>query len=201
MNPAFGLLLGIAFGAVLATSGLSDPRRIVAMLRLRDLFVLKLLVTALAVGIVGAALLDEAGLAHLKVKPIHVAANLLGGVLFGAGFAIAGYCPGTALAACAEGRRDAPLTVVGGLIGTALFAWSYGTLRPLLVEPWSHGPLTLPEVVGLSRTVVVAARAAAASIVIAWWLHREGPPPKRDRSTPRSFSALRSPQGSGSPLP
>ena len=82
MNPAFGLLLGIAFGAVLATSGLSDPRRIVAMLRLRDLFVLKLLVTALAVGIVGAALLDEAGLAHLKVKPIHVAANLLGGVLF-----------------------------------------------------------------------------------------------------------------------
>jgi uncharacterized membrane protein YedE/YeeE len=136
-----GLLIGAAFGAILVLSGLSNPRLIVGMLRLSDFRLLKLLVTALATGIAGIALLDAAGLAHLGVKGTHVIANLVGGAIFGVGFAVAAYCPGTALAGAVEGRRDALFAVLGGLLGTAVFTAAYGFVKPALIEPLSLGAL------------------------------------------------------------
>lgn len=80
MNPLLaGLLIGIAFGAILFASGLADPRRIVGMLRLQDLWLLRVLVTAIAVGIVGIALLSVLGAAHTSIKTLHVLAVAAGG--------------------------------------------------------------------------------------------------------------------------
>jgi uncharacterized membrane protein YedE/YeeE len=174
MNPLLlGLLIGAAFGAVLVLTGLSNPRLILGMLRLRNLHLFKLLVTAIGVGIAGIALLDSAGLAHTGVKTTHVLANLGGGAIFGLGFALAGYCPGTALAGAAEGRRDAIFAVLGGLLGTAAFAAVYETVLPILIEPLTLGKATLPSILGVSP-LWLALPIGAGVGVLAWaWISAE----------------------------
>lgn len=185
MNPILlGALTGAAFGAVLMASGLSNPRLILGMLRLKDLRLLKLLVTAIGTGIVGVAVLDALGAAHLGVKPLHLVALLSGGAIFGIGFALSGYCPGTSLAGLAEGRRDALFTVAGGLLGTLAFAFSYETLRPLLIEPLSFGAPTLHSWLGVPGLAVALPIGAAAAFVVWLWLRREQGPPRTARVAP-----------------
>jgi uncharacterized membrane protein YedE/YeeE len=174
MNPLLlGLLIGLAFGAVLMLTGLSNPRLIVGMLRLEDLRLLKLLATALGVGIAGIALLDSGGFAHLSVKTTHVLANLVGGAIFGIGFAVTGYCPGTALAGAAEGRRDAIFTILGGLLGTALFTVSYSALKPILIDPLMFGKLTLPSLLGLPALAVALPIAAVVAFLVVSWRRKD----------------------------
>lgn len=171
MNPiVLGAITGTIFGAVLMAAGLSNPRLIIGMLRLKDLRLLKLLVTAIATGIVGVAILDAAGAAHLGVKTLHVVAVLAGGVVFGVGFALSGYCPGTALAGAAEGRRDALFVAAGGLVGTAAFAFTYAWLRPVLVDPLTFGKPTVPSWLGVPALVVALPVGVAAAGVIRHWL-------------------------------
>ena len=178
MTPILsGLLLGAAFGAILFASGLADPRRIVGMLRLKDLFLLKALVTALGVGIVGVALLAAAGQAHTSVKTLHVLAVALGGVVFGAGFALTGYCPGTSLAAAAAGRRDAWFVVLGGLSGTAAFAALYPAIAPLLIEPLTFGKPTVDSAIGVPALAVALPIGAAVAYVVLRWRRSEHPTP------------------------
>lgn len=177
MNPlVLGLLIGIGFGAILTLSGLSSPLRILDMLRLRDLSLVKLLLVAIGTGIVGIALLDSAGLAHTSIKTLHVLALISGGAIFGVGFAVAGYCPGTALAGAAEGRRDAFLVVAGGLTGTAVFAAGYAALSPRLIEPFTYGKPTVFSWLGVPA-LVVAIPIGALVGWLAWrWRRSEVPP-------------------------
>ena len=175
MSALLGLGTGVAFGAALALGGLSSPNWIVGMLRLRELRLLKLLVTAIATGILGIAVLGELGLAHADVKTLHVLAVLAGGLLFGVGFAVTGYCPGTALAGSAEGRPDAPFVVLGGLAGTALFALLYRFLAPVLVEPLTFGKPTLATWIGLRPLWIALPVAALATWLIASWWRAENP--------------------------
>jgi hypothetical protein len=177
VNPlVLGLLIGTAFGAVLTLSGLSNPRWIIDMLRLKDLHLLKVLLVALGTGILGVALLSSGGLAHTSIKPLHLAAVLLGGGIFGLGFALAGYCPGTSLAAAAEGRRDAWFAVAGGLTGTAVFAALYRVLAPALVEPLTYGKPTLFSWLGVPA-LAVALPIAALIGWAAWRFWRVEHPP------------------------
>jgi uncharacterized membrane protein YedE/YeeE len=165
-----GLLIGVLFGAALVASGLTDTRRLIGMLTLKDLYLLRVMVTALVVGAVGVALLDGGGLAHLKIKPLSVGANLVGGALFGVGWGLSGYCPGTLLAASVEGRRDAPFTLLGALAGTGLFALVFPWMDAWLIRPLSYGPVTLPGLVHLPRLVVALVLGAVGAGFIAWWI-------------------------------
>ncbi len=174
MNPLLaGLLIGIAFGAILFASGLADPRRIVGMLRLQDLWLLRVLVTAIAVGIVGIALLSVLGAAHTSIKTLHVLAVSAGGVLFGIGFAVTGYCPGTSLAAAAAGRLDALFVIAGGLTGTALYALAYDGLEPLLLEPLTYGKPTLFSWLGIPALWLALPLGALAAGLVFHWLRTE----------------------------
>ncbi len=165
-----GLLIGVAFGAILTLSGLSNPTLILDMLRLRNLRLFKVLAVAIGTGIVGIALLDSGGLAHTSIKPLHLLAVLLGGGLFGVGFAVAGYCPGTSLAAAAEGRRDAFFTVAGGLAGAAAYALLYAWLKPFLVDPLTFGKPTLFSWLGVpALAIALPIGAIAAWLAWRWW--------------------------------
>lgn len=192
MNPLLaGLVIGMAFGAILFASGLADPRRIVGMLRLRDLWLLKVLVTAIAVGVVGIALLSAFGAAHTSIKTLHVLAVSAGGVLFGIGFAVTGYCPGTSLAAAAVGRRDALFVIAGGLAGTALFALAYDWLRPLLIEPLTYGKPTLFSWLEIPALWLALPLGALAAWLVLHWLRAEHPPrPRRRRRGPDGSRAI-----------
>ncbi|MFN0006983.1 MAG: DUF6691 family protein [Planctomycetota bacterium] len=177
MNPlVLGLLIGVAFGAILSLSGLSNPRMILDMLRLKDFSLFKLLVVAIGTGILGIALLASFELAHTSIKTLHLVAVLVGGGIFGAGFAITGYCPGTALAAAAEGRKDAFFAIAGGLAGTAVYAALYAALKPWLVDPLTFGKPTVHSWLG-SPALTVALPVAGILAVVVWrWWSAEGRP-------------------------
>lgn len=144
------LAVGVAFGALLQRSGLGRPDFILRALRLEDLTLLKFMALALGVAAVGIGILSTFGIANLSIKPFYLLGVVLGGLVFGAGFAIAGYCPGTSLVAGAEGRRDAWFTVAGAFVGALAYVFAYPALAPYLVEPLSFGKATLDGALGVT---------------------------------------------------
>lgn len=149
MTLLLGLSLGMAFGAVLQLSGASSYTKVLGALRLKDLTIIKLILTAIGVGVIGLHALDAFGLANMKVKDLFLPGVVVAGLLFGVGFAVTGYCPGTALAAAAEGKIDAWFTVGGGFFGALTFAFLYPDLETLLFSFGRFGPVTVHEVLAL----------------------------------------------------
>ena len=154
MKLLLGLVLGVAFGAVLQLSGASSHTKITNALRLKDLTIIKLILAAIGVGLIGVHLLDTFGLANMKVKDLVLPGVAIAGLIFGVGFAVAGYCPGTALAAAAEGKIDAWFTVAGGLWGAVIFAFLYPDLEGALLSVGQFGPITLHQALGISVMVI-----------------------------------------------
>ena len=84
-------------------------------------------------------------------------AQVLGGTLFGIGWAVLGYCPGTAGGALGEGRLDAFWGILGMLFGGGLYAWAYPFFKQNVVGIGNFGKITLPQVIGVNHWVVIAA--------------------------------------------
>lgn len=144
-----GLILGAAFGAVLQLSGASSHTKIINVLRLKDWTIMKLILTAIGVGVIGVHLLDAFGMAHMKVKELYFPGIVAAGLIFGIGFAVTGYCPGTALAAAAEGKPDAWMTILGGLLGALLFAFLAPEMETALFSLGRLGPVTVHGSLGV----------------------------------------------------
>jgi uncharacterized membrane protein YedE/YeeE len=166
MKLLLGVILGAAFGAALQLSGASSHTKITNALRLKDLTIMKLILTAIGVGLIGVHLLDALGLANMKVKDLYLPGMVVAGLMFGVGFAVAGYCPGTALAAAAEGKPDAWATVFGGLLGAMVFAFMFPDLETLLLSFGRYGPVTIHESLGV-RGIVIAAPLGALCLWLA----------------------------------
>lgn len=146
MNLVYGLFVGVVMGALLQRVGASSPRRILAALRLEDITIIKFMATTIAVGAILVYLLGFAMPMHFDVKPTYVVGVALGGLIFGVGFAIAGYCPGTCIVGIAEGRRDGLVALLGGMVGALIFTLLYTLLEAPLIKPLSYGKITLADV-------------------------------------------------------
>ncbi|MEW6020432.1 MAG: DUF6691 family protein [Pseudomonadota bacterium] len=170
-----GLLTGIAFGAILQRVGASSYEMIVNMLRLTDLTIMKFLFLAIGVGSAGMYLVYELdpAQAHIGIAPLYLPGVALGGIIFGAGWALAGYCPGTSLVAMAEGKADAAFTVLGGLTGalTLSLVWDY--IEPVMVDPLDLGSRSIPDVIG-TRPLLVALVFTALIVALVLWLDHLG---------------------------
>jgi uncharacterized membrane protein YedE/YeeE len=143
MKLLLGLILGIAFGAALQLSGAASHTKITNALRLKDLTIIKLILTAIGVGLIGVHLLDAVGWANMKIKDLYLPGMVVAGLIFGVGFAVTGYCPGTALVAAAEGKPDAWVTIIGGLLGALVFAFMFPDLEASLASFGQYGPVTV----------------------------------------------------------
>ena len=108
-----GLISGVLFGFLLQKGRVAKFRVIVGQFLLKDWTVVKVMLTAVAVGAVGVWLMLAMGMTSLHIKPAAFGGVVIGAILFGCGMAIFGYCPGTGVAACGEGRRDAMVGVLG----------------------------------------------------------------------------------------
>jgi len=102
---AWGLAFGGALGALLQLSGASSHSKIVHALRVKDLTIMKLILMAIGVGLMGVQLVDRLGLATMTVNERYLRGIIIADAIFGVGFALSGYCPATARAACAEGPQ------------------------------------------------------------------------------------------------
>jgi uncharacterized membrane protein YedE/YeeE len=97
----------------------------------------------------------------MLVIGIFVGAVGLGGILFGAGWAVMGYCPGTSVGAIAEGRWQAVFAVLGMLLGAALYAEAYPWLQKTVLAFKDYGKIGLPEALGLNAWVLIPVVIAA----------------------------------------
>jgi len=169
-----GLMLGIVFGFLLQKGGATRYDVIIGQLLLKDFTVVKIMLSAVLTGMIGIHLLRSLGLVSLHPKPGSVGTSLVGGLLFGIGFGVLGYCPGTIAGACAQGSLDALCGgVVGILIGAALLAALYPKLEAGLFRKGSFGELTLPGLFKVNPWVVVLPVAGLIGGLL-FWLEKAG---------------------------
>jgi len=148
---AIALALGIGFGFALERAGFGSARKLTAVFYAYDMAVVKVMFSAVVTTMAGLFLLSTLGLldlGELYVEPTNLVAQGVGGLLFGAGFLIGGYCPGTSMAAMATGRKDGALFALGMLAGV----YAYAEFTPQ-VDAWykatALGELTLLSITGI----------------------------------------------------
>lgn len=164
-----GLVTGIAFGFLLQKGRVLRFEKQVAAMLLQDMTILKFMLSAIAVGMVGVAALVSAGVITPNHKAMNVGAVLLGGGLFGAGWAVMGYCPGTSVGAVGEGRWHALFAIAGMITGAALFAEAYPWLKTTVLAWADFGKIGLPEALGVSPWVLVMAFWAGVLALFRWF--------------------------------
>ena len=152
---ALGLVFGVAFGFLLQKGGVAKYHVLMGVLLLEDFTVVKVMLSAIVVGMVGIFAMYSLGLVKLHIKPTRYAANVIGGLIFGVGFALLGYCPGTGAAAVGQGNFDALAGVLGLMAGSYLYAESSGLLGKTLLKWGDRGKLMLPELVRVSVATFV----------------------------------------------
>ncbi len=155
MSLVIGLITGILFGILLQRAEVLRFDRQIGALRLKDMTILKFMLSAIVVGSVGIYLFKDLGLIQLKIKATSVGAQMIGGALFGIGWAILGYCPGTAGGALGEGRSDAAWGILGMLAGGALHAWAYPVIKNNIETIGNFGKLTLPQLLAVNHWIII----------------------------------------------
>lgn len=124
------------------------------------------MLTAVVVGMIGVFMLHHLAKVNLHIKPTHIGANIIGGLLFGVGFALMGNCPGTAAVALVQGSWDALFGLAGLIAGSWMFAelsaWTKRT-----VESWGDfGKVMLPDLLSVPRGLFVVCFAAALTALL-----------------------------------
>lgn len=147
---ALGLVTGIVFGILLQKGRVAKFEVIVGQFLFKDWTVVKMMGTAVVFGAIGVYALVAADMASLHIRPALLGGVLAGAVCFGIGMAVFGYCPGTSVAACGEGRRDAMVGVLGMFAGALLYVALYEQLEPLINSLGDWGKITLPDVTDTS---------------------------------------------------
>jgi len=161
-----GLLFGLVFGFLLQKGGVGKYNVLIGQLLLQDFTVAKVMLTAIVVGMTGVLTLHHFGKVNLHLKPTRIGANAIGGLVFGAGFALLGYCPGTAAAALGQGSWDAIFGMSGLVAGSWIYAELSGWSRRT-VETWGDfGKVMLPDLLHLPRSVFAIGLAGAIIILI-----------------------------------
>jgi len=160
-----GVAMGIAFGFALEKSRVFEPGVIVGQMQLRNFIMLKVFLTAVATGAVVLAAMHGFGYVKLAPKAALYGADIIGGLILGAGIALAGACPGTVLAQVGAGYRDSIFTLVGGLGG----AVAYSYVEPILSKTFlssGAGKLVLSDLLGIPYWTGALALAALCALIV-----------------------------------
>ena len=161
-----GFFFGVIFGFLLQKGGVGKYEVLIGMLLLEDFTVVKVMMSAVVVGMIGIYAMHTAGLVKLHIKPTRYGANTLGGILFGIGFGLAAYCPGTGAAALGQGNFDAIAVLLGLMAGSYVFAEASGWLARTVNRWGDRGVLTLDRVLNLKPRVLVPVMATVLVLLL-----------------------------------
>ena len=151
------LALGMAFGVSLERAGLGDGRKLTGQFYLRDLTVFKVMFTAILVAMLGLYWLEWVGWLDRSlvfVPPTYLVPQVVGGLVFGAGFVTAGYCPVTSCVAGVSGLIDGLVALAGMIVGVVAFGELFPAIRPF-AESTAVARATLPDLFRLPEGLVV----------------------------------------------
>ena len=155
MEQLLGIVTGIIFGFLLQKGRVIRFEKQIGALLLKDMTILKYMLSAVMVGMVGIYILNGAGLISLSPKSMNLGGVVIGGALFGAGWAVMGFCPGTSLAALGEGRIHALFGIAGMLTGAAVYAELFPFFKSTILSWKDFGKIGLPEVLGISPWIII----------------------------------------------
>ena len=151
------LTAGILFGFALQKGGLTRYRNITGVFRFTNLTVIKFMLTAMLTASLGIYILRESGLVQFpNIPATYIVGNLLGGLVFGVGMALTGFCPGTIAAGAGEGKLDYLIPGMLGLLsGSVLFGLTYEKFFPQIARLANYGNITLPDILGINPILLV----------------------------------------------
>lgn len=149
------ILFGLAFGFLLQKGGVGKYNVLIGQLLLQDFTVAKVTLTAIVVGMLGVFTLHSFAKVNLHLHPTKIGAQTIGGLLFGAGFALIAYCPGTGAVALGQGSWDVVFGIGGLVVGSYLFAELSGWLKHTVEEWGNEGKVTLPALLHIPRGAFV----------------------------------------------
>jgi uncharacterized membrane protein YedE/YeeE len=151
------VLVGIGFGFVLERAGFGSATKLAAQFYGRDMTVFKVMFTAIITAMLGLFWLGWLGivdLSRISLLPTYLIPQIAGGMIFGVGFVMGGYCPGTCCVAAVTGKVDGWVHLVGMMAGIFLF----GELYPLMANFYSSsslGEISLAQLFGISQGAAV----------------------------------------------
>lgn len=165
----YGLITGILFGFLLQKGRVIRYDKQLGALRLIDMTIVKFMLTTIIVSMVGVYLLKDLGLAKLSIKPTILGGVIFGGLIFGVGWGLLGYCPGTSAGALGEGRWDALWGILGMLTGAALFAEAYPMLKKTVLTWGNYGKITLPQVMSINHWFIIPVFVIGGLVLFRWF--------------------------------
>jgi uncharacterized protein len=165
----YGLITGTIFGFLLQKGRVLRYDKQIGALRLMDMTIVKFMFTSILVAMVGVYLLLDLGMVKLQIKTLVVGANVIGGLIFGLGWGLLGYCPGTQLGALGEGRWDAVFGIMGMLAGSAFFAEIYPALKDTVLTWGNYGKITLPQALDVNHWLVIVPFIIVGILVFRWF--------------------------------
>ncbi|MFN3658091.1 MAG: YeeE/YedE thiosulfate transporter family protein [Pseudolabrys sp.] len=160
-----GVAMGIVFGFALEKSRVFEPGVIVGQMQLRNFIMLKVFLTAVATGAVVLAVLNGFGYVKLGPKAALYSADIVGGLILGAGIALAGACPGTTLAQIGAGYRDALFTLVGGIFGAVAYTYAQPALSKTFLAQ-GGGKIIFTDLIGIPYWIGALVLAAVIVVIL-----------------------------------
>ena len=169
MTLVYGLITGILFGFFLQKGRVLRYDKQIGALLLQDMTIVKFMLSHIVVAMVGVYFLCDMGLVKLSLKPMIVGAVVLGGLIFGLGWGLLGYCPGTSLGALGEGRTDAIWGIAGMLVGAGIYAEAYPYLQKTVLTWGNYGKITIPQVLGVNHWIVIIPFVILTVLLFKWF--------------------------------
>jgi hypothetical protein len=174
LQLVIGFFIGILFGFLLQKGGVTKYDVIIGQLLLTDFTVVKIMLTAMITGMIGVHLFRTLEIAQLHPKPGSFGSTVIGGLIFGVGFAVLGYCPGTLAGAVGQGSLDALFGgMIGILIGVGLFSEAYPKLERGILSRGYFGELTWPRLLKVNPWTVIVPLTVGVLIFL-FWVERSG---------------------------
>jgi hypothetical protein len=162
-----GLVFGIIFGFLLQKGGVTKYDVIISQLLLTDFTVVKVMLSAVVTGMIGLHLMQHFGWVKLRPKTGSWGKNAIGGLIFGTGFALLGYCPGTIAGAIGNGFLDAATAgLIGIITGSGLLAVAYPGLKEGILKKGDFGSTTLPQMLKINQWLVIIPLAIVLIIIL-----------------------------------
>jgi len=161
MNYFFEFFLaifsGFAFGFLLRKAQVSQFDVIVGQFLLKDYTVMKVIFTAIVFGSIGIYSLKALGIIpDLLISSTPVLLSVYGGAIFALGMSLAGYCPGTAIVAVADGSKEMIVGFLGMLLGAIVFNELSFAITPLMEVKDAAFKQTIGSFFAVSNRLIIA---------------------------------------------
>lgn len=172
IDQILGLITGIAFGFLLQKGRVLRFEKQVGAMLLKDMTIFKFMLSAIVVGMVGIHILADSEIITLSHKALNIGAVVVGGTLFGCGWAVMGFCPGTSIGALGEGRWHAVFAIAGMIVGAAVYAELYPFFSSTILAWKNVGKVSWSDMLHISPWFIIPVFWVGTIGLFAWFERR-----------------------------